>query len=121
MIIALDGMGGDHAPGEIIGGAIESLSAFNDIHIHIYGDEKEMAPYLKEHDRLKVIHCTEKIEPDDEPVRAIRRKKDASMVRMAQAVKDGEAAAAVSAGNTGALMAADYSLSEESKGLNDRH
>lgn len=106
MIIALDGMGGDHAPGEIITGAIESLAEFNDIHIHIYGDEEKMAPYMKEHDRLKVIHCTEIIEPDDEPVRAIRRKKDASMVRMAQAVKDGEADACVSAGNTGALMAA---------------
>ncbi len=106
MIIALDGMGGDHAPGEIIAGAIESLSAFNDIHIHIYGDEQKMAPFLQAHDRLTVVHCTEKIEAEDEPVRAIRRKKDASMVRMAQAVKDGEAAAGVSAGNTGALMAA---------------
>lgn len=106
MIIALDGMGGDHAPGEIIEGALLSLSEFEDIHIHIYGNEEKMAPYLKEHGRLKVIHCTEKIEADDEPVRAIRRKKDASMVRMAQAVKDGEADACVSAGNTGALMAA---------------
>lgn len=106
MIIALDGMGGDHAPGEIIKGALEGLAAFTDIHIHIYGDEQAMAPYLQQHDRLKVIHCTEVIEPDDEPVRAIRRKKDASMVRMAQAVKDGEAGAGVSAGNTGALMAA---------------
>ena len=106
MIIALDGMGGDHAPGEIIKGALESLAAFSDIHIHIYGDEQAMAPYLQEHNRLKVVHCTEVIEPEDEPVRAIRRKKDASMVRMAQAVKDGEAGAGVSAGNTGALMAA---------------
>lgn len=106
MIIALDGMGGDHAPGEIIKGALESLVAFSDIHIHIYGDEVAMAPYLQEHERLKVVHCTEVIEPEDEPVRAIRRKKDASMVRMAQAVKDGEAGAGVSAGNTGALMAA---------------
>ena len=106
MIIALDGMGGDHAPGEIINGALESLAAYSDIHIHIYGDEKAMAPYLQEHDRLKVVHCTEVIEAEDEPVRAIRRKKDASMVRMAQAVKDGEAGAGVSAGNTGALMAA---------------
>ena len=65
-----------------------------------------MAPFLKEHERLKVIHCTEIIEADDEPVRAIRRKKDASMVSMAQAVKDGEADACVSAGNTGALMSA---------------
>lgn len=106
MIIALDGMGGDHAPGEIIDGVLKSLVEFEDIHIHIYGDEGKMSPFLKEHDRLKVIHCTEKIESDDEPVRAIRRKKDASMVRMAQSVKDGEADACVSAGNTGALMAA---------------
>lgn len=106
MIIAVDGMGGDHAPGEIITGALESLEAFDDIHIHIYGDEQAMAPFLKEHARLQVIHCTERIEAEDEPVRAIRRKKDASMVRMAQAVKDGEAHACVSAGNTGALMAA---------------
>lgn len=106
MIIALDGMGGDHAPGEIIQGALESLNEFTDIHIHIYGDEEKMAPYLQKHERLKVIHCAEVIEPDDEPVRAIRRKKDASMVRMAQAVKENEANAGVSAGNTGALMAA---------------
>lgn len=106
MIIALDGMGGDHAPGEIIKGAMESLAEFPDIHIHLYGDEEKMAPYLQAHDRLKVLHCTEIIEPEDEPVRAIRRKKDASMVRMAQAVKEQEANAGVSAGNTGALMAA---------------
>ena len=106
MIIAMDGMGGDNAPGEIIVGALKSLAAFDDIHIHIYGDEQKMAPYLKEHNRLTVIHCTEVIEADDEPVRAIRRKKDSSMVRMAQAVKEGEAAACVSAGNTGALMSA---------------
>ena len=106
MIIALDGMGGDHAPGEIIKGALDSLAAFTDIHIHIYGNEQAMAPYLQQHERLKVIHYTEVVEPEDEPVRAIRRKKDASMVRMAQAVKDNEAQAGVSAGNTGALMAA---------------
>ncbi|WOV86150.1 phosphate acyltransferase PlsX [Sporosarcina oncorhynchi] len=106
MIIALDGMGGDHAPGEIIDGAVKSLLEFEDIHIHIYGDEDKMSPFMKQHDRLTVIHCTEKIEAEDEPVRAIRRKKDASMVRMAQSVKDGEADACVSAGNTGALMAA---------------
>lgn len=106
MIIALDGMGGDYAPGEIVAGALESLAAFEDIHIHIYGNESIMYPFLEDHKRLKVIHCSEMIEPDDEPVRAIRRKKDASMVRMAQAVKDGEADACVSAGNTGALMSA---------------
>ena len=68
MIIALDGMGGDNAPEEIIKGALKSIEAFDDIHIQIFGDEKAIAPYLKEHDRITVIHCTEIIEPDDEPV-----------------------------------------------------
>ncbi|WP_438317509.1 phosphate acyltransferase PlsX [Sporosarcina sp. FA9] len=117
MIIAVDGMGGDHAPGEIIAGALESLTAFEDIQIHIYGDESKMAPFLKEHDRLKVFHCTEVIEADDEPVRAIRKKKDASMVRMAQAVKDGDADACVSAGNTGALMSAGLFIVKRIDGI----
>ncbi|MHA6258675.1 phosphate acyltransferase PlsX [Sporosarcina sp. CAU 1771] len=117
MIIAVDGMGGDHAPGEIIAGALESLTTFDDIHIHIFGDEQAMGPYLKEHERLKVIHCSERIEAEDEPVRAIRRKKDASMVRMAQAVKDGEADAGVSAGNTGALMAAGLFIVNRIEGI----
>ena len=106
MIIAVDAMGGDNAPGEIVKGVLQSLHAFDDITIHIFGDEQKMAPYLETHPRLQVVHCSEIIEPDDEPVRAIRKKKDASMVRMAQAVKDGEAQACVSAGNTGALMSA---------------
>lgn len=99
-------MGGDNAPGEIIKGALQSLETFPDIEIQLYGDEQAMAPYLQEHERLTVFHCTEVIEPEDEPARAVRRKKDASMVRMAQAVKEGQADAGVSAGNTGALVAA---------------
>ncbi len=106
MIIAVDGMGGDNAPGEMIKGVFEALDQFSDIHIHLFGDGQKMAPYLQEHNRLTIIHCEQVIEPDDEPVRAIRRKKDASMVRMAQAVKEKQADAGVSAGNTGALMAA---------------
>lgn len=106
MKIAVDAMGGDHAPKEIVEGVYAALSQFDDVHILLYGSEEKVNPYLKDHDRLTFIHTTEKIESDDEPVRAIRRKKDASMVRMAEAVKKGEADACVSAGNTGALMAA---------------
>src|SRR5699024_12680741 len=102
MIIAVDGMGGDNAPGEMIKGVFEALDQFSDIHIHLFGDGQKMAPYLQEHNRLTIIHCEQVIEPDDEPVRAIRRKKDASMVRMAQAVKEKQADTGVSAGNTGA-------------------
>lgn len=106
MRIAVDAMGGDHAPKEIIAGVLKSLQEFNDIHIQLYGDEEAMKPFLTSNERLTIHHCSEVIAPEDEPVRAVRRKKDASMVRMAQAVKDGDADACVSAGNTGALMAA---------------
>lgn len=106
MKFAIDGMGGDNAPKEIIAGVYEALDAFTDLEIVLYGDEAKMAPFLKDHNRLQVVHCTEVIEGTDEPVRAVRRKKDASMVRMAEAVAAGEVDACVSAGNTGALMAA---------------
>ena len=106
MKIAVDAMGGDNAPKEIVEGVYQALEQFEDIHILLFGQEEKVQPFLREHQRLTFIPTTEKIESEDEPVRAIRRKKDASMVRMAEAVKNGEADACVSAGNTGALMAA---------------
>lgn len=106
MKIAVDGMGGDNAPKEIIEGVVKALEEFGDLSIQLYGHEEQMKPYLEGHDRLTVIHCEEIIESTDDPVRAVRRKKDSSMVQMAQAVKDGRADACVSAGNTGALMSA---------------
>lgn len=106
MKIAVDGMGGDNAPKEIIEGVFKALEEFGDLSIQLYGHEEQMKPYLKAHDRLTVIHCEEIIEATDDPVRAVRRKKDSSMVQMAQAVKEGRADACVSAGNTGALMSA---------------
>ncbi|MBZ5200251.1 phosphate acyltransferase PlsX [Planomicrobium chinense] len=106
MIIAVDGMGGDNAPKEIIEGVYKALEEFGDLSVQLYGHQEKMQPFLKQHERLNVIHCEEIIEATDDPVRAVRRKKGASMVQMAQAVKDGRADACVSAGNTGALMAA---------------
>jgi len=106
MKIAVDAMGGDNAPKEIVEGVFQALTQFEDIQILLFGVEEKVKPILKQHERLTFIPTTEKIESEDEPVRAIRRKKDASMVRMAEAVKNGEADACVSAGNTGALMAA---------------
>lgn len=106
MIIAVDGMGGDNAPKEIIEGVYKALQEFSDLTVQLYGHQEKMQPFLKDHERLAIIHCDEIIEATDDPVRAVRRKKGASMVQMAQAVKDGRADACVSAGNTGALMAA---------------
>lgn len=106
MRIAIDAMGGDHAPKEIVLGAMKAVDAFADLHITLVGDEKKINDYLKKNDRIAVIHTEEVILGTDEPVRAVRRKKNASMVLAAQQVAEGLADACISAGNTGALMAA---------------
>ncbi|HFI0056724.1 phosphate acyltransferase PlsX [Streptococcus suis] len=104
--IAIDAMGGDHAPQAVIEGVNQALKEFSDIEIQLYGDEAKIKPYLTATERVTIIHTDEKINSDDEPVRAIRRKKNSSMVLATQAVKDGQADAVLSAGNTGALLAA---------------
>ncbi|MCB5055787.1 phosphate acyltransferase PlsX [Streptococcus mutans] len=104
--IAVDAMGGDNAPQAIVEGINQALADFSDIEIQLYGDEAKIKTYLKANDRVSIIHTDEKINSDDEPVKAIRKKKQASMVLGAQAVKDGKADAVLSAGNTGALLAA---------------
>lgn len=105
MILAVDGMGGDNAPKAIIEGVMQALNEYDDLTVHLYGKKEVMRPFLQGHDRLKVIHCDEVVEATDEPARAVRRKKDSSMAKILQAVKEGEADACLSAGNTGALMA----------------
>ena len=117
MRLAIDAMGGDNAPQAIIDGALRSLHTFPNLHIDLYGDEAILAAHMKQHARMNVIHCTEVIEGEDDPVRGARRKNDASMVRAAQAVEDGEADAALSAGNTGALMAAGLFIVGRIKGI----
>ncbi|MGQ7408651.1 phosphate acyltransferase PlsX [Streptococcus suis] len=104
--IAVDAMGGDHAPQAVVEGVNQALSTFPDIEIQLYGDEAKIKQYLTASERVTIIHTDEKINSDDEPVRAIRRKKNSSMVLATQAVKDGQADAVLSAGNTGALLAA---------------
>ena len=104
--IAVDAMGGDNAPQAIVEGVNQALADFSDIEIQLYGDGAKIKTYLKANDRVSIIHTDEKINSDDEPVKAIRKKKQASMVLGAQAVKDGKADAVLSAGNTGALLAA---------------
>ncbi|MGJ7910647.1 phosphate acyltransferase PlsX [Neobacillus sp. LXY-1] len=106
MKIAIDAMGGDHAPKEIVLGAIKAVQTFSDLHITLVGDETKIKKYMTNQDRISILHTTEVILGTDEPVRAVRRKKTASMVLAAQQVADGQADACISAGNTGALMAA---------------
>lgn len=116
-IIAVDAMGGDHAPQAIVEGVNRAISEFKDIEIQLYGDEAKIKQYLTATERVSIIHTDEKINSDDEPAKAIRRKKKASMVLGAQAVKEGQADAVVSAGNTGALLAAGLFVVGRIKGV----
>jgi len=105
MRLAVDGMGGDNAPKAIIDGVFIALEEFKDLEVVLFGQQDKMEPFLKAHDRLTVVHCEEVVEGDDDPARAVRRKKESSMAKMLDAVANGEADACLSAGNTGALMA----------------
>ena len=89
--IAVDAMGGDNAPQALVEGANRAVQEFSDIEILLYGDEAKIKPYLTAGERVHIIHTEEKIDSDDEPTKAIRQKKEASMVLAAKAVKAGEA------------------------------
>lgn len=115
--IAVDAMGGDHAPKAIVEGVNRAIQDFSDIEIQLYGDEAKIREHLTASERVAIVHTKEKINSDDEPAKAIRRKKDASMVLAARAVKDGEAHAMMSAGNTGALLAAGLFVVGRIKGV----
>lgn len=106
MKIAIDAMGGDYAPKEVVIGAQKAIEHFLDVHITLVGNETLIRPHITNDERITIIHTEEVIEATDEPVRAVRRKKAASMVLMANEVREGRADACISAGNTGALMAA---------------
>jgi len=108
MNIAIDAMGGDHAPQEPVKGAIDALKHI-DAHMVLIGDEdqihQELKKYTYDTSRVSVVHTTEIITGEDKPVVAIKRKKDSSMVVGLLQLKNQEIDGFVSAGNTGALLA----------------
>ena len=109
MKIAIDAMGGDHGPVVTLAGLSNSVSAHPDLEATVFGSEDSVLPFLKKYallknDRIDFVHTTEIVKMDDKPAIALRSKKDSSMRRAIDAVKDGSCNACVSAGNTGALM-----------------
>ncbi len=117
MKIAVDAMGGDHAPKAIVEGVVLAKQSFPDIEFQLYGKEDAIRQYVTDETNITIIHTDEKIASNDEPVKAIRKKKQASMVLAAQAVKEGRADAIFSAGNTGALLAAGLFIVGRIKGV----
>lgn len=106
--IAIDAMGGDGGPATMIAGAALARERDPSLRFTLFGDEEAIRAELQRHPILSdstVVHCGDVITGDDKPSQAIRRTKTSSMGGAILAVKAGEASAAVSAGNTGALMA----------------
>lgn len=102
--VVVDAMGGDHAPGEIVRGAIDAAAAGVDV--VLVGDRSKIAPFLERFNGdLPVVHAGEVIEMHEDPARAVREKKDSSIMVAARLVKEGEAEALISAGSTGAALA----------------
>jgi glycerol-3-phosphate acyltransferase PlsX len=110
MRIALDAMGGDHAPGPIVAGAVEAVRDQPDLAVVLVGDRERVEAELAKAadaptDRLTVVHASQVIGMEDKPVEALRRKRDNSISRCWHLMSTGEVKAVVSAGNTGAMVA----------------
>ncbi|WP_096366336.1 phosphate acyltransferase PlsX [Thiohalobacter sp. COW1] len=111
VVISLDAMGGDIGPGAVVPAAVQALSSSPALELILVGDQTVLETHLQAHrqllesGRLRLHHASEVVGMDELPSRALRFKKDSSMRVAINLVKDGTAQAAVSAGNTGALMA----------------
>lgn len=119
--VALDAMGGDNAPGQIVKGAVEAVNERNDIEVILVGDspqiESELKKYQYNENKISVVHTTETISMDEPPVNAIRKKKDSSMVVAMNMVKNKEADAFVSAGSSGAILVGGQVIVGRIKGI----
>ncbi|MFZ3131662.1 MAG: phosphate acyltransferase PlsX [Desulfosporosinus sp.] len=108
MRIAVDAMGGDYAPEELIKGALMAAETWPDLHLILVGKQERMLPFFSgtKPANVSFVEASEEIGMDEHPANAVRKKKDASIVVATRLVKLGEADAVVGAGNTGAQMAA---------------
>lgn len=113
MKVALDAMGGDFAPEMPVAGAIEAVSDY-DVEIILVGDKQQIAEYLKNKrypsQKISIVHASEVVQMDESPIIAIRSKKDSSIRKTVELVKNKEADACVSAGHSGVMMATSLLL-----------
>ncbi len=119
--VAVDAMGGDNAPAEIVKGAVEAVNESKDIKVFLVGKEatirKELEKYSYDKEFIEVVPAEEVITNDEAPVMAIRSKKDSSIVVALNLVKHGEADAFVSAGSTGAVLVGGQLIVGRIKGV----
>lgn len=121
IVVALDAMGGDNAPKEIILGAVNALKENSKLKVLLVGKEDIIKQNLSElsydKDRIEIINATEVIETAEHPVNAINHKKDSSIVVGMKTVRDGKADAFVSAGNSGAVLVGGQLIVGRMKGV----
>jgi len=116
MRIAVDAMGGDHAPAEIVKGAAQAADEYG-LDVSLVGIPAAVQPLLDSHPRLHLVPCTQVIEMDEHPAQAVRNKPDSSMAVCARLCRDGRAEGWTSAGNSGAVMAAALFIQGRIKGI----
>lgn len=119
--VAVDAMGGDNAPAEIVKGAAAAVAENKKIKVFLVGREneirQELAKYTVPEEQIEIVHAEEVIETAEPPVAAIRAKKDSSIVKGMKLVKDGSCDAFVSAGSTGAVLVGGQVLVGRIKGV----
>ena len=116
MRIAVDAMGGDHAPAEIVKGAAQAAEAYG-VDISLVGLPHAVHPLLDSHPRLQLVPCTQVIAMDEHPAQAVRNKPDSSIAVCARLCKEGRADGWTSAGNSGAVMAAALLIQGRIRGI----
>ncbi len=121
LVLSIDGMGGDIGPAPVIGGLVRALKDNPDLYFLLHGDESVLKPLVTKAgllaDAVEIRHAPDSIPMDQQPSQAIRRGRDSSMWHCLQSVADGEAGAAVSAGNTGALLAMSVLVLRKAPGV----
>ncbi len=119
--VAVDAMGGDNAPVEIVKGAIDAINESKNVKVFLVGREEvisnELRKYTYSPEQLEIVHASEVIDTAEPPVMAIRRKKDSSIVKAMYMVKDGTCDALVSAGSTGAVLVGGQVIVGRIKGV----
>ncbi|MDD6340199.1 MAG: phosphate acyltransferase PlsX [Butyrivibrio sp.] len=119
--VAVDAMGGDNAPFEIVKGAVDAVNENDKVAVTLVGREEivkaELAKYKFDESRITVVNADDVIETAEHPVHAIRRKKESSLVIALKLVKEGKADAFVSAGSTGAVLVGGQAIVGRIKGI----
>lgn len=121
VIVALDAMGGDHAPAETVKGAVNAINSSDEIKVILVGREtqikEELSKYEYDKTGIEVVNATEVIDMGDVPTSAIKDKKDSSLVVAMKLVREGRADAVVSAGSTGAILVGGQLIVGRLKGI----